>query len=402
MKKKKAWIRYRHRIVTKIVAEALRPYCKWKYGLTADRFKEQGDRAYLILMNHQTPFDQFFVALSFSGAVYYVATEDIFSNGLLSSLIRWLVAPISIKKQASDLTAVMNCIRVAKEGGTIAMAPEGNRTYSGKTEHMNPAVASLAKKLKLPIALYRIEGGYGVEPRWSDKVRKGKIHAYVSQVIEPEEYANWTKEELYECIQKGLYVDEGVADRIFESNQRAEYLERAVYVCPFCGLSEFFSSGNVVECKKCHRQIEYGKDKRLTGVGFTFPFQFMTQWYDYQCEFVRSLDLAQYAQTPLYCDTVDLYQVVVNKRKHLLCKNAVLTLYGDRVEIQCGSERKSMLFSDVFAASVLGRNKLNIYHEDKVYQFKGSKRFNAMKYVNFCYRYKQLDETDPEKIFLGL
>ena len=100
------------------------------------------------MMNHQTPFDQFFVGMSFRQPVYYVATEDIFSLGWLSDLLRWLVAPIPIKKQTTDVQAVMNCIKVVREGGNIAIAPEGNRTYSGKTEYMNNSIAPLAKKLK--------------------------------------------------------------------------------------------------------------------------------------------------------------------------------------------------------------------------------------------------------------
>ena len=118
MQKKKKWIKCRHRIVRNIAFAALYPYCKWKYGIKVDRFKEQGDRAYLILLNHQTAFDQFFVGLSFHGPIYYLASEDLFSKGWVSSLIRWLVAPIPIKKQTTDVKAVMSCIRVAKEGGT--------------------------------------------------------------------------------------------------------------------------------------------------------------------------------------------------------------------------------------------------------------------------------------------
>ena len=200
MDRKKKWIRYRHRVVRNIAYAVLYPYSKWKYGIKVERFREQEDRGYLILLNHQTPFDQFFVGMAFRGAVYYLATEDIFSNGWISSLIRWLVAPIPIKKQTTDLAAVMNCIRIAREGGTIAIAPEGNRTYSGKTEYMSPTIASLARKMGLPIALYRIEGGYGVQPRWSDKVRKGKIRCYVSRVIQPEEYATMTNEELFAAM----------------------------------------------------------------------------------------------------------------------------------------------------------------------------------------------------------
>ena len=110
---------------------------------------------------------------------------------------------------------------MAKEGGTIAIAPEGNRTYSGKTEYISPAIASMAKMINLPIALFRIEGGYGVQPRWSDVTRKGKMRAYVSQVIEPSEYKELSNEELAAKIEEGLYVNEAVADGEFRSDKRA-------------------------------------------------------------------------------------------------------------------------------------------------------------------------------------
>lgn len=396
-------MQYRHKVVTAVGRKILHPYCVWKYGVTAEPFRQQGDRAYLVLMNHQTPFDQFFVALSFQGPVYYVATEDLFSMGWVSSLIRWLVAPIPIKKQTTDIGAVMNCIRVAREGGTIAMAPEGNRTYSGRTEYMNPAVASLARKLKLPIALYRIEGGYGVEPRWSDKVRKGKMRAFVSRVIEPEEYASLSADELYERIQRGLQVNEDAADAVFRSNRRAEYLERLIYVCPFCGLAEYESQGNEAICKKCGRKIHYGEDKRITGVGFAFPFEFMSQWYDYQNRFINGLDVTTFADEPLFRDTARLSEVILNKRKELLRKECQVLLYGDRMVIDEDSADPLVLpFGEIMAASVLGRNKLNIYHGDHVYQFKGGKRFNAVKYVNLYFRHKHLIRGEENEEFLGL
>jgi hypothetical protein len=59
-------------------------------------------------------------------------------------------------------------------------------------------------------------------------------------------------------------------------------------------------------------------------------------------------------------------------------------------------------FDKVTAVSVLGRNKLNVYHEKKVYQFKGDKRFNALKYVNICYRHKNICKGALNEQFLGL
>ena len=403
MAKKKKWIKPRHKIVQAIAKAVLWPVCKIKYGIKIEKFKEQEDRPYLILYNHQTAFDQFFMGISFKIPIYYVATEDIFSMGFVSSLLRFAVNPIPIKKQTTDVGAVMNCLRVAKEGGTLCIAPEGNRTYSGRTEYINPAIVPLAKKLKLPIALYRIEGGYGVQPRWSDVTRKGKMRAYVSEVIMPEEYSVMSDGELAERINDGLFVDEAVADGIFKSDFKAEYMERAVYVCPFCGLSEFESHGNEAFCKTCGRTVVYGEDKKITGKGFDFPFEFFGQWYDYQSDFVNELNVLDYCEKPLFRDTVNLKEVVIRKNKKLLKENSEALLYGDRIVIDEGKDEEwSVPFSEVSAVSVLGKNKANVYHGTEVYQISGSKRFNALKYVNIYYRWKNITEGNIDGKFLGL
>lgn len=396
--KKKNWILPRHRVITEIARFVLTPVMWLKYGIRPEKFAEQGDRAYLILYNHQTAFDQFFVGASFQGPVYYMATEDIFSLGWISKLLRWVIAPIPIRKQTTDITAVMNCIKVAREGGTICIAPEGNRTYSGRTGYMNPAIAGLAKKLKLPIALYRIEGGHGVQPRWCDSTRRGKMRAYVSRVIEPEEYANLSTDQLGDVIAKGLYADENCVDGLYKSNKRAEYLERCIYVCPFCGLSEFESHGNEISCKKCGRTIHYGEDKRLQGVGFDFPYEFVGQWYDYQNDFVNSLDVTRMTTEPVYRDTVKLSEVIVYQEKVVLQKDCSISLYGDRVVLG----DMVLPFSEITSATCLGRNKLNIYHGKQIYQLKGGKRFNAMKYMNLYFRHINITKGNPEDRFLGI
>lgn len=402
-KQKKKWMRLRHKVVTEIARWVLTPYIYLTYRIKLEKFKEQGKRNYLVLLNHQTPFDQFFVGMAFKGPVYYVATEDIFSLGWVSKLLRWVIAPIPIRKQTTDVAAVMNCIRVAREGGTIAMAPEGNRTYSGRTEYMNPAVAGLIKKMKLPIALFRIEGGYGVEPRWTDGRRKGPIKAGISRVIEPEEYLAMSNEDLVSAIAEGLHVDEAAADGIYRSRKRAEYLERAVYVCPFCGLSRFESHGNDITCCTCGRTVTYGEDKTLTGVGFDFPFRFVAQWYDYQKDYVNQMNVTQYTAKPLFLDEAKVSEVIVYQKKVLLRENAAIALYGDRVVLDEGKEDELVIpFADADAVTVLGRNKLNIYYDKRVYQLKGDQRFNALKYVNFCYRCKNILRGAESEQFLGI
>ena len=135
MKKREAWIKPRHKVVTALIRPIVALIAALRYHVKIDRFTEQGSRNWLILSNHQTDFDQFFVSLAFKNPVYYVALEDLFSNGFISRVISWLVAPIPFMKASADARSVMTCFRVAREGGNIAIFPEGNRTYSGTVSY---------------------------------------------------------------------------------------------------------------------------------------------------------------------------------------------------------------------------------------------------------------------------
>ena len=402
-KKQKKWTRLRHKIVTAVVRVFLAPYTRRKYGIKVEKFAGQGKRQYVVLFNHQTAFDQFFVGMAFKGAVYYVASEDLFSNGFSSKVIKYIVAPIPIRKQATDPRAVINIMRVAKEGGTIALAPEGNRTFSGKTEYINKALIPLLKKLGLPIALFRIEGGYGVHPRWSDVVRKGEMRAYVSRVVEPEEYKDMTTDELYALVEKELYVNEANAENTFTHEKLAEYLERAVYVCPDCGLSTFESRGDLITCKKCGKTVRYLPTTKLQGVDCDFPFAFVDEWYNYQCDFINNLDVNAYNDAPMYEDTVALTEVIPFENKVLLGEEVQVKLYGNRIEMQIkNGEMQTYSFDKVSAVTVLGKNKVNVYVDKRIYQMKGDARFNALRYVNVYYRYKNIQKGDANDKFLGL
>ena len=55
--------------------------------------------------------------------------------------------------------------------------------------------------------------------------------------------------------------DEACEDNEYKHAKLAEYLERAVYYCPFCGLSEFESHKDIIKCKKCNREcLKYRRD----------------------------------------------------------------------------------------------------------------------------------------------
>ena len=91
-----------------------------------------------------------------------------------------------------------------------------------------------------------------------------------------------------------------------------------------------------------------------------------------------------------------------HNRQKRIYKNARLSLYGDKITVTNNGKVELILdFDGISGASVLGKNKLNVYYKDKVYQVKGGKRLNTLKYVNLYYRYKNVKEKDNGK-FLGL
>ena len=95
--------------------------------------------------------------------------------------------------------------------------------------------------------------------------------------------------------------------------------------------------------------------------------------------------------------------MLLYKKKNVLRKSASFHLYGNRVVIDESADNELVLpFEGISAAVALGRNKVNLYVGDTVYQVKGDNHFNALKYVNLYFRFKNMQKGDPHGEFLGL
>ncbi len=410
-KKTNTWVKKRHKFVTFFFYPWFFLYYKLRLGLKIKR-PHIDKRQYLVVSNHQTPFDQFFVSLLLRRTVYYVASEDLYQKGFLSKLLHFLVAPIPIKKNNTDVKAVMTMLRVKKEGGTIAIFPEGNRTYSGKTESLKSAIGGLLKVLKLPVMVLTIDGGFGVIPRFSSNIRKGEIGISVKKIIEYDEYKDYTDEQCYEMIKEAIYHNDYDSEkpRTYKSKRSAEFIERSMYVCPDCGISKFYSKGDKVKCLKCGKEVKYDEYMKLSPVKGSFPFSRMCDWYDYQRDFISSLDLTPYFDRPLYEDHGNLVKTDRYKKPVTVYKDALIALYGNRYEIS-GTEKKVFDFDDISAVTAQNENTLIIFYKQEVYQIRSHERFNVVSFVNIFYHYKNnlkgnkyefISERTAGREFLGL
>ncbi len=376
-KKKKLWVKKRHAVVFAFLRFAMAGFVRLKYHYKAEKAPIKKGPC-IILHNHQATMDPFFVSKAFRFPVYFVCSDDLL-NLRVSPLIRYLAAPIPKSKSMTDLAAVKNALRVLKEGGAVGIAPEGNRTFSGRLwETIPDAIAKLVKTAKVPVVLFNLCGGYGTDPRWGHSVRRGtKYVGRVRRILYPEEYKDMSVEELYKVIVDGINVVDADSGERYKSRKRAEFIERALYLCPVCGsIGTIASHGTHFACTKCGTRAEY--TEQLTIEPPVKGFHKIYEWYAWeQTELVPRV----LAGEKLSDEGIQFIDSVKLQRKIFLDGHAVAM---DREAITVTGEKGSYTFplAEIDAMAAVGKKKFNFYYRGKIYQIKGHERFCAVKYVH--------------------
>lgn len=369
-------VRFRHRVYNFILRAPVRLFGYLKYGYHIDKvFKIKKKENVLILSNHQNTLDPLWVTIGFNKPLYFVAGDTLFSNGIGSKFLNHVFAPIPKKKGTVDPNCVKQILKTMKEGGSVAIFPEGNLSYAEFQFYMDEGLARLVKKINKPLVLYNLSGGNGVSPRFSKKIRKGKFIGYVKKVLYPEEYLNYTDQELLKIIQDNLKVYDSENGNLYKSNLRAEYLERMIFVCPKCGKIEtFHSQGNLITCSSCNLTVEYTEDLHLKSNDPSFNFTILNDWYQFQKQWCKNYQVSD--EVIFYDQNIELYVTKVNEKRKLIYSGEI-KLFKDKLVFN----NISINLIDIHNASVIGGRKFNFSTLECDYFVIGHARFNPLKYV---------------------
>ena len=376
--KKKKWCKVRHKFWFTIMRPIF-SFLFWKkYGYKAENYKLDRKQNYLIICNHSCSLDPFMLGKSFFRPIYFVASDDLLKNGFISKIMKHTVAPIPIRKGTMDISSIRNCISIAKEGGTIGIFPEGNRTYSGEISYLGINLVKFIRKLDLPLIIYHIDGGYGLDPRWGKKSRRGKgSRGYVQRLLSKEELCSLKDEELLKIINTNLSQEISPSLR-FKSKEKAEYLERVLFVCPKChALETLVSEKNAIKCKCCSLEATYEEDLSFSSNEPSFKFKKVSQWMNYQKEYLKDLAIEE-NKVLLGDEKVTLISCLEGKEKEVelvgkLQMNSKSFIIKGEKEIQ-------FFFKDITQVENQGKHKLLFYIGKDYYEFKGGERFSSYKY----------------------
>ena len=281
-------IKRRYNFVFTVMRPFFRLYTRLAYAFQAlpAPVLAEGEPA-LILSNHNAAVDPFFVAISFKRPIFFVASDHIFRLGLVSRVIRYLVAPIPIVKSQLDLRTLRQIRETIRDGGLVGLFPEGNRSFHGRTMFIPPSTGKLVKQLGCTVLLYRLDGGYLTSPRWALHRRKGFLQGQVVRRIDPPELASLTPEAIYQIMKEALDVDAFAWQRQklipYKGRHLAEGLERTLFVCPKChSLATLTSRNDRFSCA-CGLSVRY------TTLGFFAPCDAWSQQQEANGTFLDSV-----------------------------------------------------------------------------------------------------------------
>ena len=382
--------RFRHWLTFTLLRNPFRVFARLRYNYTAVKFRPDASLKgpYLILSNHAMAIDPLLLGCSFREPIYFVASDMIFSIPFWSKVIRYLVSPIPKTKYRSDMETIKDIIKIVRQGGSIGIFPEGNATFTGATMTIQPAIAKLVRKLKIPVLFYHLEGVYLTKPRWAARPRRGRSFGYVHSVWKPETYADLSIEAMTEHIREQLFVDalatQNLALKAFKGRKLAEDLESAYFHCAECDrLNTIRTVDDHVFCQACGMRMRYTPYGFIEGMRAGKYYATTGAWYEGQLKALMKHWDTYEGTKPFFQDVGEQVLEVTRATKKEPLGQAALQLFKDRVVIQFNKgETIAWSLNDV-KASVQQKNKLILYHteQQKTYYFLNHRKRNALKYV---------------------
>jgi 1-acyl-sn-glycerol-3-phosphate acyltransferase len=387
MKKKNQYLLPRHKFYFGLTRFLLKPFFFIKYGYRAKKYHLNKKQNYLIVSNHNCVLDPLMVTCSFSRPINIVASDDLLKNKFISKLLIHVAAPIAKRKGLSDLSFLKTSLQCAKNGSTILIFPEGNRSYSGLSYPLDTSICKYVRFLKLPLLIYHIDGGYGCDPRWARKSRRGnKVIGSVKKELSKEEIASLSDEELLKIIEENM--DNKFDHELkFSSSKKGEYLERILFICPSCHhLETLVSHQSKIICSSCSLEATYHKNLKLSFNNPQINFQYIYQWVDFEKEYLANMEIKD-NEVLLSDNHVQILYTKENKQK-VLIDTGTLKMYSDKFEVICKNKTYTYLFNDIIELENQGKHKVLFYIGNDYYQFNGEKRFSSYKYYLMYYRIK--------------
>ena len=204
---------------------------------------------FIIVAAHRNYLDPFFIAVSVSFPVSFVATIEVFRNRLLKFFLNRFNA-IPKARYRPDLQATKKVVDLLRSKAVIGIFPEGERSWTGQMNSFKPETLKLFRKFStVPLLPIRIQGNFHAWPRWASNIRRAEVNVDIGEAfhIDPNLDLMDIEKEMYSRIKPS---DRG---KYCRSGRIADNLSIVLYRCPACMKFEslFVTDRNCMHCSQC-------------------------------------------------------------------------------------------------------------------------------------------------------
>jgi 1-acyl-sn-glycerol-3-phosphate acyltransferase len=317
---------------------------------------------YVMLANHTFLFDVIHVPLPFSKVPYIVGSQTLFTKQPVKFLVSKVARVIAKSKGASDISTVKSLLAVVRKGYPILIFPEGDTTFFGRTNLIEPSTYKLVKKLGVDVITANVKGGYLSKPRWALFKRKKRVAEFdYSLLITKDEIKDMDVETIQDRIERALdhddYSYQREVMRPHPGKRLAEGIENVCYVCPVCkAVTSIETQGNTMTCTSCKTTGHVDDYGFIRG----FPYDNLIEWDAFQRVQQKTLmeSTVKTSATMTWLD-MDSFRRIPVGRVDILYKDGKLHLGG--------AHEETIDIRDTSNATITLRRDLGFVHQDKTY-----------------------------------
>ncbi|MFU8793329.1 MAG: lysophospholipid acyltransferase family protein [Acholeplasmataceae bacterium] len=328
-------------------------------------FSFRRNEPYVMIANHTFLFDVIHVPLRLKKVPFIIGSQTLFAQKASRFMVTKVAHVIKKSKSATDTQTVREIIHAVKRGYPILIFPEGDTTFYGQTNYIEPSTFKLIKKLGIDCVTCKVKGGYLSKPRWATSKRKNRhIELFYEVTIPKEQIKDLSVNEIEEIITKKLYHNDYDYQREamikHPGDKLAEGLENVCYVCPMCqSLHTIETKGNEISCRACQHKgfvDDYGFIQN-------FKFDNLVDWDAYQKTFEKELHQSTFQTSGA------LHEVIMAKKEQNLI-GQIDMVYKDETFIIRGAKSLDIPLKEISEPTITLLRDFGFIFNDQHYILK--------------------------------
>lgn len=321
------------------------------------------DEAFLLLPNHSSILDPFWVAHPPFRPVRFMTSAHVMRLPILG---RYLKSLGSFPKQkfTKDRQSMIQMQHFYDQGFPITIFPEGRRTWNGRLEPILPGIGRLIKRMNATVVFGRMNTAYLFQPRWADYPRWIPIEITYDG---PHQYpVHWTAEQITADVAKRLEYKAEITTKSWTFGWRmAHGLPEYLWACPSCFSIESLKvskhSGNAICCTACAATWTIDVHTHLKGSSNTT----VAQAFDDIAEHFQDppvVDKDSFTHTQIALERPDISIVQKTKDGLKTIGTGILQVTQKGLSLHYNDGEWNASYSDIEAISVELKNRLFFMH----------------------------------------